>query len=71
MQTELTEGATQIVDFGSLSFADQLQAVQGAAALVGVSGSDLINGIFLPLTGVLVEILPANRGHQVSFNISS
>lgn len=55
----------QIVDFGALGFHAQLQAVHGAAALVGVSGSDLVNGIFLPRKGAVVEISPASRGHAV------
>lgn len=56
----------QIVQLGKLSFREQLLVVQGASVLVGVSGSDLVNGIFLPKQGALVEILPMNRGHPVS-----
>ena len=55
----------QIVDFGASTFEEQLRSVHGAAGLVGVSGSDLINGIFLPRQGAVLEILPTNRGHQV------
>ena len=55
----------QVVDFGKLSFKEQIRTVYDAAVLAGISGSDLINAIFLPSRGVLVEIDPANRGAQV------
>ncbi|KAK9794067.1 hypothetical protein WJX73_004083 [Symbiochloris irregularis] len=55
----------QVVDFGKLSFANQLQAVSNATILAGISGSDLINAVFLPRGAGLVEILPQVRGHQV------
>ena len=55
----------QVVEFGKLSFADQIRTVHDAAVLAGISGSDLINAIFLPRQGVLVEMNPLNRGAQV------
>ena len=55
-----------MVDFGQLSFAEQIRTVHDAAVLAGVSGSDLINAAFLPPRGVLVEMDPQNRGAQVS-----
>ena len=54
-----------MVDFGKLSFQEQVRTVHDAAVLAGISGSDLINAIFLPSRGVLVEIDPSNRGAQV------
>ena len=53
------------MDLGALSFAEQIKTVHDAAVLAGISGSDLINGIFLPSQGAVVEIDPANRGAQV------
>ena len=61
---------SQVMDFGKHSFQEQLEAVRGASALVGISGSDLVNGIFLPSHGAVVEILPSNRGHQVCTPLS-
>ena len=55
----------QIVNFGEIPFADQLKAVHDAAVLTGIHGSDLLNAIFLPSRGALVEIAPQNRGSQV------
>ena len=54
-----------LVVFGDLTFAQQLQAVSDAAVLVGVTGSDLINLVFLPFTGSIVEIFPVAQGKQV------
>lgn len=54
-----------LVTFGDLTFLQQLQAVSDAAVLVGVTGSDLINLVFLPVTGSVVEIFPVAQGHQV------
>ena len=53
------------VTFGELTFTQQLQAVSDAAVLVGVTGSDLINLVFLPITGSVVEIFPVAQGNQV------
>ena len=55
----------QIVNFGEISFEEQLKAVHDAAVLTGIHGSDLLNAIFLPSRGALVEIAPQNRGAQV------
>ena len=60
----------QVVDFGKLSFVEQIRTVHDAAVLAGISGSDLINAIFLPSRGILVELDPANRGAQVRFHTS-
>lgn len=54
-----------IATFGDLSFQEQLDTVADAAVLVGVTGSDLINLAFLPLTGSVVEIFPVALGKQV------
>ena len=54
-----------IVTFGDLTFKQQLEAVSDAAVLVGVTGSDLINLVFLPISGSIVEIFPVAQGQQV------
>ncbi|KAK9792075.1 hypothetical protein WJX73_010325 [Symbiochloris irregularis] len=55
----------QVVEFGKLSFAEQLQAVANATILAGISGSDMVTGVFLPRGAGIVEILPQVKGHQV------
>lgn len=54
-----------VVTFGDLSFADQLHAVSDAAVLVGVTGSDLVNLVFLPSNAAVVEVFPVVQGQQV------
>ncbi len=54
-----------IVTFGKLTFQQQLEAVSDAAVLVGVTGSDLMNLVFLPISGSIVEIFPVAQGRQV------
>ncbi len=54
-----------IVTFGDLTFKQQLEAVADAAVLVGVTGSDLMNLVFLPVSGSIVEIFPVAQGQQV------
>ena len=48
-----------VVSFGELAFADQVRAAAHADVLVGVTGSDLINLMFLPRYGSIVEVFPA------------
>lgn len=43
---------------GELSFEEQVQMVAAADVLVGVHGSDLLNMLWLPLGGSIVEIFP-------------
>lgn len=54
-----------LVTFGDLTFKQQLEAVQDASVLVGVTGSDLVNSVFLPLVATIVEIFPTAHGVQV------
>ncbi|KAL0019453.1 hypothetical protein WJX77_002080 [Trebouxia sp. C0004] len=54
-----------VVTFGDLSFADQLLAVSDAAVLIGVTGSDLVNLVFLPSNAAIVEVFPVVQGQQV------
>lgn len=48
-----------------MTFVEQLQTVQGAATLAGITGSDLVTGVFLPKGAAVVEIFPSLRDHQV------
>ena len=52
----------QTVTFGSLTFKQQIAAVSDVAGLVGISGSDLVNAMFMPDGAALIEIFPLNRG---------
>ncbi len=52
----------EIITFGSLPFKEQIATVSDAAGLVGISGSDLVNAMFMPDGAALVEIFPLNRG---------
>ena len=62
---ELQGYNASLVTFGDLTFKQQLRAVSDAAVLVGVTGSDLVNLAFLPLSGSIVEIFPVVQGEQV------
>ena len=55
----------ELVIFGELLFRDQLQIISDAAVLVGVTGSDLVSLIFLPINAAIVEIFPVAQGEQV------
>lgn len=54
-----------IVTFGDLTFKQQHEEVQDAAVLVGVTGSDLVNLVFLPQVATIIEIFPMAQGVQV------
>ena len=59
---EARELRVQTVTFGSLTFKQQIAAVSDVAGLVGISGSDLVNAMFMPDGAALIEIFPLNRG---------
>ena len=54
-----------VVAFGNLSFAEQVLTAGQADVLVGITGSDLINLMFLPQFGSVVEIFPSYQQHNV------
>ena len=56
----------RVVTFGTLPFFEQVQMAAEADVLVGITGSDLVNMMFLPLTGSIVEIFPAAE-HETVF----
>ena len=59
------EADVKVVTFGELEFHQQVQTVAGADVLVGITGSDLVNLMFLPLTGSVVEIFPSLERESV------
>lgn len=67
LQTALQANGFNVstITFGELTFKQQLLAVSNAAVLVGVTGSDLMNLVFLPISGSIVEIFPVAQGQQV------
>jgi len=54
----------QVVDYASLSFADQVQVSHSTDILVGVHGAGLTHGMFLPPNSAIVEILPPTLMHK-------
>ena len=51
--------------FGDMTFEAQLRMLADATVLVGVSGSDLVSLLFMPLKAVVVEIFPLVLGVPV------
>lgn len=54
-----------VATFGEMTFEAQLRLVGNAKVLVGVSGSDLVSLLFMPLTAVVIEIFPLVLGTPV------
>ena len=59
------EADVKVITFGELEFHQQVQTVAAADVLVGITGSDLVNLMFLPLTGSIVEIFPSMERENV------
>lgn len=55
----------EVVTLGDLSFTDQVKVVGSADVLVGITGSDLVNLMFLPSEGSVVEIFPTLHGEEI------
>lgn len=53
-----------VVTLGSLSFVEQVELVSAADVLVGITGSDLVNLMFLPKTGSIVEVFLMHQGEE-------
>lgn len=49
----------EVVSMGELSFPMQVSTVSSADVLVGITGSDLVNLMFLPSKGSIIEIFPS------------
>lgn len=60
LERALVRRGFRIVRPETLSVADQIAAVRGAKVLVGASGAQLANALFLPPGGRLIEIQPEN-----------
>lgn len=60
----------QLIDFESISFAEQIKIVRETDILVGVHGAGLTHGIFLPEGSVMVEILPEGLNHNGFRNLA-
>lgn len=54
-----------LATFGDMTFEAQLRMLVNATVLVGVSGSDLVSLLFMPLKAVVVEIFPLVLGVPV------
>ena len=54
-----------LATFGDMTFEAQLCMLVNATVLVGVSGSDLVSLLFMPLKAVVVEIFPLVLGVPV------
>lgn len=56
--------AIRLVDFATLSFADQIRVARATDVLVGVHGAGLTHMMFMPLgAAAVVEIQPAELDH--------
>ena len=55
----------EVVTLGDLPFNDQVKLVGSADVLVGITGSDLVNLMFLPAEGSIVEIFPTLGGEGI------
>ncbi|KAI8299687.1 DUF563 domain-containing protein [Colletotrichum sp. SAR11_240] len=60
----------QALDFGALSFPDQLHVVQSTDVLVGVHGAGLTHTMFLCEGAAVVEIQPASMSHKGFRNLA-
>lgn len=58
------------IDFATLSFTEQIDAVSGTDILVGVHGAGLTHSMFLPPDSTVVEIIPDGMGVQVYRNLA-
>jgi capsular polysaccharide biosynthesis protein len=56
----------RIIEPGRMTLTDQIMAFAGARAVVGVSGADLTNIVFMPKGGDVVCLLPS-RGREFFF----
>lgn len=54
-----------VVNFGEMSFTEQLNAVLHSAVLVGVHGANLVNTMYAPPGAELIEIFPYHFSHNM------
>ncbi|KAH9220726.1 DUF563 domain protein [Leptodontidium sp. 2 PMI_412] len=70
LKTKVPHLKIQIIDFGSISFEQQLRTIRQTDILVGVHGAGLTHGMFLREGSVMVEILPENMNHKGFRNLA-
>lgn len=54
-------------DYKSITFAEQVRAFQNSGMVVGVHGANLVNAMFVPPFGALVEIVPRGGDGDVQW----
>ncbi len=59
-----------LVNFASLSFAEQLRTIRKTDILAGVHGAGLTHGIFLQPSSTMVEIMPHDFNHKGFRNLA-
>ncbi|KAI9730481.1 MAG: hypothetical protein M1818_008176 [Claussenomyces sp. TS43310] len=70
LKAKLPHLKIQIIDFATISFAEQLRIVRETDVLVGVHGAGLTHGMFLREGSVIVEILPDDLNHKGFRNLA-
>ena len=59
-----TRASIQVIDFATLSLADQVRLAHDTDILVGVHGAGLTHGMFLPPGSAIVEFMPFSLDHR-------
>eukprot|EP00170_Pyropia_yezoensis_P007442 contig_30487_g7465 len=54
-----------VVNFGNVSFSEQLRSVVHSAVLVGIHGANLVNTLYAPRGAHLIEIFPRKFSHNM------
>lgn len=54
-----------VVNFGNMSFSEQLRSVVHSAVLVGIHGANLVNTLYAPRGAHLIEIFPRKFSHNM------
>jgi hypothetical protein len=74
-QIEIVTGCplqVKLHDYGSLSFYEQVKLARETDIMLGMHGAALTSGIYIPKTGVLLEIgHPSRRGNEHFSNLAS
>ena len=70
LQAAYPDVEINLVNFASLSFAEQLQTVRRTDVLAGVHGAGLTHAIFLPSASAVVEIMPYGFNHKGFRNLA-
>lgn len=54
-----------VVNFGNMSFSEQLRSVVHSAVLIGIHGANLVNTLYAPRGSHLIEIFPRLFSHNM------